>query len=214
MSPTIESSWATAIRKVSVMSFAIGAGLARGRGCGNRAGTARRELGRAQEPPLSGDVERARRRGRVPALKRVAHRRAKTGSFQEREVMVLFSKDIRTMDDLFVHQLRDIYYAEKQIVKALPKMINKASDSDVKTALLNHFYQSKNHVGRVERVFEMYDREPRTVDCPAIDGIIKEANEVIGDVEDKDVLDAAIIAAAQAVKHYEIARYGTLIAWA
>ena len=128
--------------------------------------------------------------------------------------MVLFSKDIRTMDDLFVHQLRDIYYAEKQIVKALPKMIDKASDSDLKTALRNHFDQSKNHVGRVERVFEMYDREPRTVDCPAIDGIIKEANEVIGDVEDKDVLDAAIIAAAQAVEHYEIARYGTLIAWA
>jgi ferritin-like metal-binding protein YciE len=150
----------------------------------------------------------------LPALKRVAPVELRTGSVQEREVMALFSKDIRTMDDLFVHQLRDIYYAEKQIVKALPKMIDKASDSDLKTGLRNHFDQSKNHVGRVERVFEMYDREPRTVDCPAIDGIIKEANEVIGDVEDKDVLDAAIIAAAQAVEHYEIARYGSLIAWA
>ncbi len=128
--------------------------------------------------------------------------------------MALFSKDIRTMDDLFVHQLRDIYYAEKQIVKALPKMIDKASDSDLKSGLRQHFDETKNHVTRLEQVFEMMDSQAKTVDCPAIDGIIKEANDVIGDVEDKDVLDAAMIAAAQAVEHYETARYGTLIAWA
>jgi len=128
--------------------------------------------------------------------------------------MALFSKDIRTMDDLFLHQLRDIYYAEKQIVKALPKMIDKASDADLKSGLRQHFDETKNHVTRLEQVFEMMDSQAKTVDCPAIDGIIKEANEVIGDVEDKDVLDAAMIAAAQAVEHYETARYGTLIAWA
>src|SRR5215831_11248225 len=128
--------------------------------------------------------------------------------------MALFSKDIRTMDDLFVHQLRDIYYAEKQIVKALPKMIDKASDSDLKSGLRQHFDETKHHVTRLEQVFEMMDSQAKTVDCPAIDGIIKEANEVIGDVDDKDVLDAAMIAAAQAVEHYETARYGTLIAWA
>jgi ferritin-like metal-binding protein YciE len=128
--------------------------------------------------------------------------------------MALFSKDIRTMEDLFMHQLRDIYYAEKQIVKALPKMIDKASDSDLKTGLRHHFDETKNQVTRLEQVFEMMDGRAKTVDCPAIDGIIKEANEVIGDVEDKDVLDAAMIAAAQAIEHYEIARYGTLIAWA
>jgi ferritin-like metal-binding protein YciE len=118
------------------------------------------------------------------------------------------------MEDLFMHQLRDIYYAEKQIVKALPKMIDKASDSDLKTGLRHHFDETKNHVTRLAQVFEMMDGRAKTVDCPAIDGIIKEANEVIGDVEDKDVLDAAMIAAAQAIEHYEIARYGTLIAWA
>jgi ferritin-like metal-binding protein YciE len=118
------------------------------------------------------------------------------------------------MEDLFMHQLRDIYYAEKQIVKALPKMIDKASDSDLKTGLRHHFDETKNQVTRLEQVFEMMDGRAKTVDCPAIDGIIKEANEVIGDVEDKDVLDAAMIAAAQAIEHYEIARYGTLIAWA
>ena len=128
--------------------------------------------------------------------------------------MALFSKDIETLDDLFVHQLRDIYYAEKQIVKALPKMIDKASDSDLKTGLRDHLDETRNHVARVEQVFEMHGVKAKAVDCPAIDGIIEEANEVIGDVADKDVLDAAIIAAAQAVEHYEIARYGTLIAWA
>ena len=128
--------------------------------------------------------------------------------------MALFSKDIRTMDDLFVHQLRDVYYAEKQIVKALPKMIDKASDSDLKSGLRRHFDETKIHVTRLEQVFEEMDAQAKAVNCPAIDGIIKEADEVMGDVEDKDVLDAAIIAAAQAVEHYETARYGTLIAWA
>ena len=128
--------------------------------------------------------------------------------------MALFSKDIRTMDDLFVHQLRDIYYAEKQIVKALPKMIDKASDSDLKSGLRRHFDETKIHVTRLEQVFEEMDAQAKAVNCPAIDGIIKEADEVMGEVEDKDVLDAAIIAAAQAVEHYETARYGTLIAWA
>ena len=128
--------------------------------------------------------------------------------------MALFSKDIRTMDDLFVHRLRDIYYAEKQIVKALPKMIDKASDSDLKSGLRRHFDETKIHVTRLEQVFEEMDAQAKAVNCPAIDGIIKEADEVMGDVEDKDVLDAAIIAAAQAVEHYETARYGTLIAWA
>ena len=92
--------------------------------------------------------------------------------------MALFSKDIETLDDLFVHQLRDIYYAEKQIVKALPKMIDKASDSDLKTGLRDHLDETRNHVARVEQVFEMHGAKAKAVDCPAIDGIIKEANEV------------------------------------
>ena len=128
--------------------------------------------------------------------------------------MGLFSKDIQTLDDLFVHMLRDIYYAEKQIVKALPKMIDKVTDADLKMGLRNHLDESRNHVTRLETVFEMHGAEAKAVDCPAIDGILKEANEVTGEVEDKDVLDAAIIAAAQAVEHYEITRYGTLATFA
>lgn len=128
--------------------------------------------------------------------------------------MGLFSKDIKTMDDLFVHTLRDIYYAEQQIAKALPKMIDKATDRTLRQGFEKHLRETEGHVKRVEQVFEMHGVERKAVRCPAIDGIIEEANEVAGEVDDKQVLDAALIAAAQAVEHYEIARYGTLIAWA
>jgi ferritin-like metal-binding protein YciE len=128
--------------------------------------------------------------------------------------MGLFSKDIKSMNDLFEHQLRDIYYAENQIVKALPKMIEKASNTELRNGFSEHLEQTKNHVTRLEQIFEMQDLTPEGVDCPAIDGIIEETDEISGEVDDKRVLDAALIAAAQAVEHYEIARYGTLIAWA
>ena len=128
--------------------------------------------------------------------------------------MGFFSKDIKTMDDLFVHTLRDIYYAEKQIVQSLPEMIDKATDPQLKTNFQAHLGETQNHVKRLEQVFKLHGNAPRMVDCPAIDGIIDEAEEVVGEVEDKSVLDAALIAAAQAVEHYEITRYGTLIAWA
>ena len=128
--------------------------------------------------------------------------------------MGLFSKDIETLDDLFVHTLQDIHYAENQILKGLPKMIKKVSDPQLREALSEHLEQTKTHVDRLEHVFEMHGAEVKAVDCPAIDGILKEANEIVGDVADKHVLDAAIIAAAQAVEHYEITRYGTLATWA
>src|SRR6266480_6713407 len=128
--------------------------------------------------------------------------------------MGLFTKDIKTMNDLFVHQLQDIYYAEKQLVKALSKMAEKANDKQLKQGFLTHLDETKTHVQRLEQVFQMHGAEIKAVDCPAIDGIIEEANDVAGEVADKSVLDAALIAAAQAVEHYEITRYGSLIAWA
>ena len=128
--------------------------------------------------------------------------------------MGLFSRDIKTMDDLFVHTLRDIYYAEKQITKALPDMIEKASDPQLKQGFQTHLRETENHVKRLDQVFELLGKKAQGVDCPAIDGIIKEANEVAGEVEKKQVMDAALIAAAQAVEHYEMTRYGTLMAWA
>jgi ferritin-like metal-binding protein YciE len=128
--------------------------------------------------------------------------------------MGIFSKVIETMDDLFVHTLRDIYYAEQKIVQALPAMIEKATNPQLREGFECHLAETRNHVRRVERVFEIHGVEIGAVNCPAIDGIIKEANEVAGEVDDKQVLDAALIAAAQAVEHYEITRYGSLIAWA
>jgi ferritin-like metal-binding protein YciE len=128
--------------------------------------------------------------------------------------MGLFSKDIKTLDDLFVHTLQDIYYAENQITKALPKMIGKTTNPQLKQGFEAHLKETENQVKRLEKVFEMHGHSPKGVDCPAIDGIIKEANEIAGEIADKEVLDAALLASAQAVEHYEITRYGTLIAWA
>jgi ferritin-like metal-binding protein YciE len=118
------------------------------------------------------------------------------------------------MNDLFVHQLQDIYYAEKQLVKALPKTAEKATDQQLKQGFLTHLDETKTQVQRLEQVFQMHGAEVKAIDCPAIDGIIKEADKIAGEVADKSVLDAALIDAAQAAEHYEIARYGSLIAWA
>jgi ferritin-like metal-binding protein YciE len=128
--------------------------------------------------------------------------------------MGIFSRDIKNMNDLFLHTLRDIYYAENQILKALPEMIEKSSDAQLKQGFQSHLGETKNHVTRVEQVFRMLRQEPSGVDCPAIDGIIDEAEDVAGEVDNRSVMDAALIAAAQAVEHYEMTRYGSLIAWA
>jgi ferritin-like metal-binding protein YciE len=128
--------------------------------------------------------------------------------------MGFFTSDIKTMDDLFVHTLRDIYYAENQIVKALPEMIEKAGDPALRNGFEGHLAETKGQVRRLEEVFRLHGKDPSGVDCPAIDGIIDEAEDVAGEVDDPRVLDAALIAAAQAVEHYEITRYGTLVTWA
>ncbi len=128
--------------------------------------------------------------------------------------MGLFSKDIKTMDDLFLHMVQDIYYAEQQILKSLPDMIELATNRDLTASLRAHKDETQKQIERLEQVFKALGEEPKGTNCPAIDGIIKEANELTGEIDDKQVLDAAIVAAAQAVEHYEMTRYGTLIAWA
>jgi ferritin-like metal-binding protein YciE len=133
---------------------------------------------------------------------------------QTEEPMGLFTKDIKSMDDLFIHVLQDIYYAENRIVKSLPEMIDKATNRDLTAALKNHLGETEKQVERLERAFELLGKKPQGTKCPAIDGIIQEADDIAGEVANKRVLDAALIAAAQAVEHYEITRYGTLIAWA
>jgi len=128
--------------------------------------------------------------------------------------MGLFTRDIKTMDDLFLHVMQDIYYAEQKIHGALPDMIDKATNPELAAAFKAHRLETEMQIERLATAFEMLGENPKGASCPAIDGIIKEANEIAGEVADKNVLDAALIAAAQAVEHYEITRYGTLIAWA
>src|SRR5207244_10160544 len=123
--------------------------------------------------------------------------------------MGLFTKDIKTMDDLLVHGLKDMYYAESQIVKSLPKLIDKATNRELTKGLSDHLEETKNQITSLDQVFKKLGQEPQGIPCPAIDGLISEADQVAGEVEDKQVLGAA-----QSVEHYEISRYGTLIAWA
>lgn len=127
--------------------------------------------------------------------------------------MGLFSSPIKTMDDLYLHTLQDIYYAEAQILKALPKMTESAAHPQLKSALQSHRDETEEQVQRLERVFALLGQPAKGATCPAIDGIIDEAQELISDCDDPNVRDAAMLAAAQAVEHYEISRYGTLIAW-
>ncbi|HUF55477.1 MAG TPA: ferritin-like domain-containing protein [Thermohalobaculum sp.] len=121
---------------------------------------------------------------------------------------------VKSLDDLFVHTLKDVLYAEKQILKALPKMEKKASSDALKTLFGEHRKETEEHVERLSKVFEQIGKKPGTEKCDAILGIIEEAEELMGEIEDGETLDAGMIAAAQAVEHYEIARYGTLCAWA
>lgn len=121
---------------------------------------------------------------------------------------------MKSLQDLFVNLLKDMYYAEKQIMKALPKMAKKADSDELRQAFEHHLEETKGQIERLEQVFALCDLKPAGKTCPAIKGIIEEGEEDIKDAKDPDVLDAGMIADAQAVEHYEIARYGTMIAWA
>ena len=121
---------------------------------------------------------------------------------------------METLEKLFEDTLRDIYYAEKAILKSLPKMARKASSEDLGSAFEEHIEQTEGQVARLERIFEMIGKAPRGKRCPAIDGLAEEAGEIIDEAKDDTVRDAGMLAAAQAVEHYEISRYGTLAAWA
>jgi ferritin-like metal-binding protein YciE len=121
---------------------------------------------------------------------------------------------VETMDDLFHETLKDIYYAEKHIVKALPAMVKKAGDRQLKDALETHREETESQIKRLEEVFKLIDTPARGKKCDAIEGILAEAKKHMADIKNNAVLDAPIIGSAQAVEHYEITRYGTLIAWA
>ena len=120
---------------------------------------------------------------------------------------------VKSMEDLFLHTLKDIYHGEKQILRALPKMAKKASAPELRQAFEQHREETLGQVERLEQIFELLGKRARGEPCEAIEGLVEEGKEIMEEVQDADVLDAGLIAAAQAVEHYEIARYGTLAAW-
>ena len=121
---------------------------------------------------------------------------------------------MKTLQDLFEGTLKDIYFAENTILKALPKMIEAVESPDLKTAFKDHLQETKGQVARLNEVFKIINVKPEGKTCPVIEGIVKETEDVIAETEDADVRDAGVLACAQAVEHYEITRYGTLRAWA
>ncbi len=121
---------------------------------------------------------------------------------------------METFSELFEETLKDIYYAEKAILKALPKMAKKASSKKLQAAFTKHQKETEGQVERLEQVFELLGKRAAGKKCAAIEGIIEEAEEVMKEAKEDTIRDAAMLAAAQAVEHYEISRYGTLVAWA
>ena len=124
------------------------------------------------------------------------------------------AKQPKQLDDLFHDTLKDIYYAEKKLVAALPKMAKAAQNTDLKAAFQKHAGDTEGHVERLEQVFAIIEAKPQGKKCPAIDGLIEEGNEIAKEYKGSPALDAGLLAAAQAVEHYEISRYGTLRTWA
>ena len=120
-------------------------------------------------------------------------------------------KDLKA---LFLHQLKDTYFAEQAILKALPQMTQAAQSEELRGALAVHLQETEEQVKRLEQVFQIIGEKPQGIECKAIQGIIEEGQEVLKEFAGGDALDAGLIAAAQAVEHYEITRYGTLLAWA
>jgi ferritin-like metal-binding protein YciE len=124
------------------------------------------------------------------------------------------AKKEKTLDDLFYETLKDIYYAEKKMLTALPKMAKAAQSDDLRAAFEKHETETKGHVERLEQVFEVIGQPAKGKTCDAINGIIDEGKEIMKAFRGATALDAGLIASAQSVEHYEISRYGTLKAWA
>jgi ferritin-like metal-binding protein YciE len=124
------------------------------------------------------------------------------------------AKKEKTLTDLFEDGLKDIYYAEKKILAALPKMAKATESEELAAAFEKHRMETEQQVDRLEQVFELLDQQPKGKKCPGIEGILEEGKEILDEFKGTPALDAGLLAAAQAVEHYEITRYGTLIAWA
>jgi len=149
-------------------------------------------------------------RGSAQQLHPLWHNTASNYSYWRTSIMPA----LKTLDDLFIHSLRDIYNAEKQLVKALPKMAKAANSEKLRAGFEEHLQQTEGHVERLETIFKSLDTASRGIKCKAMEGLVEEGSEMIEDDADPAVKDAGLIAAAQKVEHYEIATYGTLATFA
>jgi ferritin-like metal-binding protein YciE len=159
-------------------------------------------LARAEHDPFVKNMAAARRSS-------VAHPAA-----QHRPTEAIMAKEPKNLDNLFHNTLRDIYFAEKKILSTLPKMAKAAQSTDLKAAFEKHRGETEGHVARLEKVFATIEKKPQAKTCDAIVGITDEGAEIMKEYKGSPALDAGLLAAAQAVEHYEISRYGTLKTWA
>lgn len=150
-------------------------------------------------------------RGRSAAKRPAPRKTSKATASKRRRTQSAEPKDL---GDLFLETLKDIYHAEKQILRALPKMAKGAQSDELRQAFTKHTDETRVHAERLEKIFEMSGKRPQAKTCHAILGLVEEANEVLEEFNGSDALDAGLLAAAQAVEHYEISRYGTLKSWA
>jgi ferritin-like metal-binding protein YciE len=164
----------------------------------------------------AGDIvtRQQRRRTRLAAeMERFGGKSGYNSGYPHQGSMPMATKE-KDLNELFLDTLKDIYYAEKQILKALPKMAKAATSQELQAAFEKHHEETEGQVERLEQVFELLGKPARGKKCDAIEGIIEEGKEIMEEYADTPALDAGLLAAAQAVEHYEISRYGTLKAWA
>jgi ferritin-like metal-binding protein YciE len=146
--------------------------------------------------------------------RRIQRRETERGRAQHLKSEAIMAKEPKQLDELFHDTLKDIYFAEKKILSALPKMAKAAQAPELKAAFEKHETETEEHVARLEQVFEAIDEAPRGKTCDAIMGILEEGQEIMKEYKGKAALDAGLLAAAQAVEHYEMSRYGSLKTWA
>ena len=173
---------------------------------------ARKAMKRAAKRPAKKAAKRAANTTGRGASKATARRPAKAAKKGKRGRASAASQ--KDLGDLFMETLKDIYHAEKQILRALPKMAKAAQSSELRQAFQTHTEQTRGQVDRLEKIFDMSGERPKAKTCHAILGLVEEGEEVMEEFKGSDALDAGLLAAAQAVEHYEISRYGTLKSWA
>jgi ferritin-like metal-binding protein YciE len=179
-----------------------------------KSGGAASARGRAAKTAGGRATRKATKRASGGSSKQAAGGRRSIGSRIRAGLRSVVSREPKNLGDLFLEVLKDMYHAEKQILRALPKMAKAAQSTQLKQAFEGHRQQTDDHVKRLERIFELSNQKPKAKTCHAIQGLVEEGEEVMKDFKGSDALDAGLLAAAQAVEHYEISRYGTLKAWA